>query len=229
MTRSTSATERRRSIVSRVITLVAAGFITTIGVVGWVSWSELRRLDQEVLAQRTSIARHAAGHVEGQLDGLLSALQGLAVMARPLMVEGGEGAEALAHDTYLEARLLLPAYFPDTLAWPPARVLLASGTAHPTALIIVDRATGRTRLVICQNARGDEPIPDRLLPPGTVLQRVEFDVGGSSAVLSRMAARDGTEWSDLDWVSGSRRVTLRLYGDDTELARLARSMTRVRP
>ena len=106
MTRPTLATGRRRSIVSRVITLVAAGFITTIGVVGWVSWSELRRLDQEVLAQRTSIARHAAGHVEGQLDGLLSALQGLAVMARPLMVEGGEGAEALAHDTYLEARLL---------------------------------------------------------------------------------------------------------------------------
>ena len=150
-----------------------------------------------------------------------------------LLLDQPRGVRLFSSVTDLEreigTRLLLPAYFPDTLAWPPARVLLASGTAHPTALIIVDRATGRTRLVICQNARGDEPIPDRLLPPGTVLQRVELDVGGSSAVLSRMAARDGTEWSDLDWVSGSRRVTLRLYGDDTELARLARSMTRVRP
>jgi hypothetical protein len=126
-------------------------------------------------------------------------------------------------------RLLLPAYFPDTLAWPPARVLLAPGAARPTALVITERATGRTRLVICQNARGDDPIPERLLPQGTALQRVELEVGGSPATLSRMAARDGTEWSDLTWVTASRRVTLRLYGDDTDLARLARTMTRVRP
>jgi hypothetical protein len=62
-----------------------------------------------------------------------------------------------------------------------------------------------------------------------VLQKVDVRVGDAAAVLRRMAARDGAEWSDLEWVTASRRLALRLYGDDTDLVRLARSMTRVRP
>jgi len=129
----------------------------------------------------------------------------------------------------VRTRLLLPAYFPEGLEYPPVRILLAPGGAQPSAVAFRDRMRGTERLVVCQNARGDAPLPDRLLPPGLVLQRVATDVNGAQAVLTRMRAPDTREWTDLVWVQQGRRVALRLHGDDAELMRFARSLTRVRP
>lgn len=129
----------------------------------------------------------------------------------------------------IHTRLLLPAYFPDALEYPPVRILLAPGAAQPSVVAFRDRARNTERLVVCQNARGDAPLPDRLLPAGLVLQRVRTDVNGADAELTRMRAPDAREWTDLVWVQQGRRVALRLHGDDAELMRLARSLTRVRP
>lgn len=129
----------------------------------------------------------------------------------------------------IRTRLLLPAYFPDTFEWPPARVWLAPGDGHPSALVVRDARSGVERLVMCQNADGDAPIPRRLLAPGRVLQQVDVNVNDARGVLTRQALPDGTQWSDLSWVEAGRRLTFRIYGDDNELVKMARSVTRVRP
>jgi len=131
-------------------------------------------------------------------------------------------------ETEIRTRLLLPVYFPDTFDWPPARVWLAPGDGRPSALVVRDARSGLERLVMCQNAEGDAPIPPRLLVPGRVLQRVEVRVNDAPGVLTREALPDGTEWSDLSWVEAGRRLTFRMYGDDSELMKMARSVTRVR-
>lgn len=156
----------------------------------------------------------------------LDALPGW-IRGEPRGVKPYASVRALESD--LRTRLLLPAYFPDTFQWPPARVWLAPGSGHPTALAVRDARTGAERLVMCQNAEGDTPIPARLLAPGRVLQQVEVNVNDAPGVLTRQALPDGTEWSDLSWVEAGRRLTFRMYGDDLDLVKMARSVTRVRP
>jgi hypothetical protein len=128
----------------------------------------------------------------------------------------------------LHVRLILPAFFPDILDWPPASVVVAPGEGQPIAVTFNDRATGRPRLVVGQNAAGDLPLPERLLPPGAVTQEVRVMVNDHRAVLRRVRGPDGHEWSDLSWVQDHRRFVLRIYGDDGPLLRIARSLHRVR-
>jgi hypothetical protein len=131
----------------------------------------------------------------------------------------------------VRTRLLLPAFFPETLRWPPARIERSAGPGKPTLLAFRDRNTGQERLILCQTLDGDAPIPPRLLPPGDPVERRAVEVAGSPATLTVVRDRDGNTWADLTWVQQSRRILLRARPGTTEieLMRLARSLHRGRP
>jgi len=131
-----------------------------------------------------------------------------------------------AMESRLRVRLLLPAFVPDTLAWPPAAVRLGSGTSQPTAVTLLDRARQRPRLIVCQTLRGEGPIPDRLLPPLTPVSARDTTVNGHRARLVRGRLEDGTLWSDLSWNQSGRSMVLRFAGDQRELERIAGSLSR---
>jgi hypothetical protein len=135
--------------------------------------------------------------------------------------------EALERET--RTQLLLPFYFPDLLAWPPQAVYRAAGDGRPTAVLFAERETGRTRLVVAQCLDGACTVPDRLLSPGREIGRSTTVVGGEPADVIRRAAQNGQSWTDISWVQHNRRVVLRMYGDDRELLRIARSMRRGHP
>ena len=135
--------------------------------------------------------------------------------------------EALERD--LRTRLLLPAFFPDTLEWPPERVALSAGDGRPTLVTFHDRERGSTGLVIAQAIAGDYPIPARLLPPADPLDASVVRIHDASARLSRVRDRGGQTWTELSWVAQQRRVVMRFSGPDAQLIRLARSLHRGRP
>lgn len=135
--------------------------------------------------------------------------------------------DALERD--IRTRLLLPAFFPDTLEWPPERVALSAGDGTPALVAFRDRQRSATGLVIAQAVGGDHPIPGRLLPPVEVLETTDVRVHDASARLSRVRDRRGTPWSELTWVTQGRRVVMRFSGPDAQLIRLARSLHRGRP
>ena len=149
----------------------------------------------------------------------------------------GEPRSVQAYDTVDElervvrTRLLLPAFFPETLQWPPVRVLRSAGTGRPTLVAFLGRASGRERVILCQTLEGDAPIPARLLAPGAVLEQRGVEVGPSPATLRRVRDTRGTVWTELTWVEQSRRILIRVVPEmsDTELMRLARSLHRGRP
>jgi len=60
-------------------------------------------------------------------------------------------------------RVLLPAYFPDTLGWPPARVRLA--LAHPPVASVrfIGRRAGGAELTVSQTLGGPGAIPEWLV------------------------------------------------------------------
>lgn len=164
----------------------------------------------------TGVLLRVTDHVPGWLKG------------EPRAVRSYDSVDALERD--LRTRLLLPAFFPETLEWPPARVLLSAGDGQPTRIEFRDTRSGRVRVVICQTIRHDAAIPPRLLPPGEVSEQRRVDLSGRPAVLT-VAHRGDQRWMDLSLVVQDRRVVVRAYPetDESELIRLARSIYRGRP
>lgn len=135
--------------------------------------------------------------------------------------------EALERET--RTQLLLPFYFPDLLAWPPAGVYRAPGDGIPTVVSITDRLEGHTRLLIAQCLEGECEFPGRLLPAGEVRARGPIEVGEANGERIEQTGAGGSTWTDIEWRQAGRRFVVRMYGDDRELARIARSLRRGHP
>jgi hypothetical protein len=120
----------------------------------------------------------------------------------------------------LQARLVVPAYFPSSLAWPPASLRWVAGPPGAAAFTVNDRA-GHARLLVAQTVREGE-IPAALVPEAEPLDRAVVAVGPAQGVLSRVV-EDGTVLWQLTWSYRGRSLLLRSHGSVDELLRMARS------
>jgi hypothetical protein len=126
----------------------------------------------------------------------------------------------------LGTRIWLPAYYPDSLAWPPARVDAWPGPPAAVALRINERGTSREHLVIVQSLGASAPIPAALLPPGEVLTTAEVGVGRARATVVRLVIPGGEVVHDVRWVHGDRRIEIRYHGPVEDLLLIAESLER---
>ncbi|HEY3359002.1 MAG TPA: hypothetical protein VGQ83_37475, partial [Polyangia bacterium] len=115
----------------------------------------------------------------------------------------------------LGARLLLPAYFPDALAWPP-RLLTAGRRPAPWVSMEVPRRDGTGGLIIAQAIGAEPPAPR---PAGRVVRRAGVAVGDGTA---RLEVRAGT--AELRWQRGARRLLLAGPEAPETLVRIATAM-----
>lgn len=122
----------------------------------------------------------------------------------------------------LRARIILPAYFPESLAWPPEEILVASGAPPGAAIEIAPRGGGRPRLVVAQTgAPGRVP---EILVPGTPLDGGSpIRIGDATGRVRRVIGADGEVWWELAWTYRSRSVVMRSRGDLEQLLEMARS------
>jgi hypothetical protein len=122
----------------------------------------------------------------------------------------------------LQAKVLLPSYFPDTLRWPPTTVRFTreDGGSVSLAFLGVD---GAPALFLAQTAGRDAPLPDSLLGRLAVIQQQSAPLG-DGAVLARVVAEDGTLWNQLEWRGAGRHFLLRGRGSLEDLIRMARSI-----
>jgi hypothetical protein len=146
------------------------------------------------------------------------------LLGEPRTVQAFDSLDAL--ESRLRVRLLLPAYFPDTLSWPPAHVQLGPGAGQPTAVTFLDRKRTRPRLIVCQTVRGEGEIPARLLPPLDPAWVKDVEIGDLPAGMTRGTLLDGTEWIDLGWRQSGRTIVVRFAGDERESLRIAGSLSR---
>jgi len=157
---------------------------------------------------------------------------GLAVLDRlPPMIAGtphGIRVYATVADAEraLGARLWLPAYYPDTLAWPPARIDAWPGPPSMVALHVNARSDGRERLILVQSLGSPAGPPDVLLASADTLTSTDVLVRGRPAVVTRVVVPGGEVVHDVHWDQGGRRVTLRYHGPVEELLLIAASMAR---
>jgi hypothetical protein len=124
------------------------------------------------------------------------------------------------------ARLWLPAFYPDTLAWPPARIDAWPGPPLMVALRVNGRADGRERLVVVQSFGAPAPPAPELLVPARVLNTANVVVVTRSAIVTRVVVPGGDVMHDVTWDRDGRRVTLRYHGPVEELLVIAASLER---
>jgi hypothetical protein len=119
-------------------------------------------------------------------------------------------------------RMPVPAYFPDTLAWPPADARLhSSGSA---AIWCRQRDGGETALIVATAPRGAQGVADAVLPPSVELQRETAVIGERALVVSRVRDADGAVWQQVQWQSPAQIVLVRYRGTLDELLKIARSV-----
>ncbi len=124
----------------------------------------------------------------------------------------------------LGARVLVPGYFPERLAWPPASILVAGGRRGSVRLDLAAH-DGGADLHILQATRDGEPIAPELLRGRTVLRTSRATVGAHPATLSDVLV-DGQLHRELAWETQGRAIILRSSGDVEELFRMARTSHR---
>lgn len=180
------------------------------------------RLDREAVREVAGIVM-ALSMVLGVTAGLLRVADSV-----PGLIRGEpKGATRLlsidAAERRLGERLWLPAYFPDTLSWPPAAIVVRRGPPPSVAVTFVDRG-GEPALVLGQSLGTTAPVPEELQARDPVLHRVTVPLHDGRATLLRLAGRDGRIWHDLAWEMEGRRIVLRSRGSVDELLRMARSV-----
>lgn len=124
----------------------------------------------------------------------------------------------------LGARIILPAVYPERLAWPPAEIRVAGGRHGSVALTFVDRA-GAPALQLIQSTEEGAPIAPALLRDRTVHGLRRTSVDARPATLSRVHVA-GEGWDELAWDLRGRSIVLRGRGDLGELYRMAASVHR---
>jgi hypothetical protein len=160
--------------------------------------------------------------------GLLAALDGV-----PAWINGEARDVRIVRDLEdaerrVRARLVLPAYFPDTLAWPAQRIRVLPGEPPAVALTFTDRSGREARLVLAQTIGRSGRISERLLPVAGALEESPVAMGTSTGALRRVVGPDGQIWRELAWTQADRTVVARSKGSLEELLRMARS-ARVQP
>lgn len=129
----------------------------------------------------------------------------------------------------LNAKLALPSYFPETLAWPPVEVRIARGQPPSARVSLAGRDGGSPRVVLCQTVGGEGDIaPELLSPPLRVLDARAVDVGGERGSLARIETQGGELWYDLGWHHAGQTMVLRTRGTVDEALMMAASVRRPR-
>ena len=120
-------------------------------------------------------------------------------------------------------KIYVPAYFPETLGWPPAAIL-AQSRPYPAVVMEFARASdGETMLVIVQ-AASRRFQPEVAIRFHTISETVPLDLRGRSARLEAGLCDDRTACSRLEWDEGEVHVMLTMRATSIELIRIAESM-----
>jgi len=119
-------------------------------------------------------------------------------------------------------RMPVPAYFPDTIQWPPADARMHTGGS--AAVWCRSRTGGGIALVVATAPPGAREIAAAVLPASVELQREAGTLGSRPAVVSRVRDAEGALWQQVQWQRQGQIILVRYRGTLDELLKIAGSV-----
>jgi hypothetical protein len=119
-------------------------------------------------------------------------------------------------------RMPVPAYFPDTIQWPPAEARMH--TDGSAAVWCRQRAGSGTALVVATAPPGTREIAAAVLPASVELQREAGTLGSRPAMVSRVRDAEGALWQQVQWELQGQIILVRYRGTLDQLLKIAGSV-----
>ena len=120
-------------------------------------------------------------------------------------------------------KIHVPAYFPDSLGWPPAEVLAQNRPYQAVVMSFARAGDGDTVLVISQ-AANPRFETDPAIRFSTISETVDLDLKGRKAQLEAGSCDDRSACSRIHWDQDGMRIVLTMKAPSVELIRIAESM-----
>lgn len=121
-------------------------------------------------------------------------------------------------------RVLIPAYFPSGITWPPAVILAQKDPYEAIVLEFRKAGTEEIALIITQSAlRGGDARLQRVTL-SEVKEKTEYRLKGRSAVLEVGICDNGSTCSRIAWQESELHCTVLLMSGPFDLIRMAESM-----
>jgi hypothetical protein len=119
-------------------------------------------------------------------------------------------------------RMPVPAYYPDSLAWPPVELRMHAGGS--AAIWCRQRPAGGIAMILASAPPAAGGVAAALLPDAVELQREEAVLGPHPALVSRVRDADGAVWQQVQWRVGGRIILIRYRGTLDQLLKMAGSI-----
>ena len=119
-------------------------------------------------------------------------------------------------------RMPVPAYYPDSIEWPPAEARWH--TTGAAAIWCRQRPGGGIALIVATAATGGDGIGGDVVPATVELQHESATLGTRAAVLSRVRDADGVVWQQATWTGRGEIILVRYRGTLDELLKIAGSV-----
>lgn len=154
---------RSRSIVRRVMILVLAGLVASLGLLGVLSWLSVRSLQRELTRQHAVRARGLAHYVDERFTGVLSTLQATATTIRPYVDAGPAVLTEALRARYIESGVVDGLAIADpsgrvlasapgssliTQTWPGERLKSMLDRGRPSVSNVLADPQGRKYIVL---------------------------------------------------------------------------------
>ncbi len=119
--------------------------------------------------------------------------------------------------------VFVPSYFPDSVSWPPSKVLAQTTPYEAVVMEFVGVESGELLLVTSQSASGAFMPFERLIMK-KVGERSTHEFKGRSAELSAGTCAGGLKCSMISWREDAYHIKVIMRGDPFELISMAESM-----
>lgn len=117
----------------------------------------------------------------------------------------------------------IPAYFPQTISWPPSRIL---GQDRPfPALLLEFTGTEKSEVIlILSQSRGGALTAGSALAPAVVTEQVPLELRGAAGELTVGECPTGGPCTSIAWSEGGYRFEALMRSTPFELIRIVKSM-----
>jgi signal transduction histidine kinase len=103
----------RRGLRTRIVMLTLAGTLAPSAVLGWLGWSSIQSVEQQVLGERQQLATSVATHIDSKVRSELEQLTEVAATLERVAAQPPAVAKAALREAYLRSDLVSQVFYLD--------------------------------------------------------------------------------------------------------------------